>query len=156
MPDRPTGHPKRRKRTEPVLPPPREHVLQRQFITLVRILAKRHPELESLHSTPNGGNRDAITGALLKAEGALSGVPDLVLPALGRGADGQVWGAFWIEFKAAKGQISPEQRLHQARLRRQGQLVANVRDPEVALALCLDYLGGRLTTDATGEPLRKA
>ena len=40
----------------------------------------RWPALQWLHHIPNGGARDAITGAKLKAEGVKPGVPDLCLP----------------------------------------------------------------------------
>lgn len=50
---------------------------------------------------PNGGNRDAITGAIMKAEGVKRGVPDIYIPE---------W-RLWIEFKRIKGSvISDEQR----------------------------------------------
>ena len=39
-----------------------------------------HPELEWLHAIPNGGKRDKIEAAHLKAQGVKSGVPDLFLP----------------------------------------------------------------------------
>lgn len=49
---------------------------------------------------PNGGNRDMITGSIMKAEGVTRGVPDLYVPA---------W-HLWIEFKRIKGSaISMEQ-----------------------------------------------
>ena len=39
-----------------------------------------HPELEWLHAIPNGGKRNKIEAAHLKAQGVKSGVPDLFLP----------------------------------------------------------------------------
>ena len=38
------------------------------------------PELGLLFAVPNGGRRDAVTGARLKAEGVKAGVPDVWLP----------------------------------------------------------------------------
>lgn len=35
-----------------------------------------------MYAIPNGGRRDAITGARLKAEGVLAGVPDIFWPSL--------------------------------------------------------------------------
>lgn len=37
-------------------------------------------ELEWLHAIPNGGNRDARTAALMKAEGVRRGIADVFLP----------------------------------------------------------------------------
>ena len=51
---------------------------------------------------PNGGKRDAVAGAKLKAMGALPGVPDLYI----------AWEdhTLWIELKAPKGTVSEAQR----------------------------------------------
>ena len=65
-----------------------EHVEQREFVRWfrqtfpVRILA-----------IPNGSQRSRTTGAKLKAEGVVAGVPDLFIPS---------W-LLWIEMKRADG-----------------------------------------------------
>jgi hypothetical protein len=41
---------------------------------------KKYPELKWFHAIPNGGLRDKITAAKLKAEGVKSGVSDCMLP----------------------------------------------------------------------------
>lgn len=38
------------------------------------------PSLRFLHHSPNGGKRDAFTGAQMKALGVKTGFPDLILP----------------------------------------------------------------------------
>ena len=38
------------------------------------------PDLELLHAIPNGGKRDKVTAAKLKAEGVKAGIPDIFLP----------------------------------------------------------------------------
>jgi hypothetical protein len=55
-------------------------------------------------SIPNGGRRDAITGAMLKLEGARKGACDLLLLQK-RGK----WGALLVELKTETGRLSPEQ-----------------------------------------------
>ena len=40
----------------------------------------KYPMLAYMHAIPNGGRRDAITAARMKAEGVKSGVPDIFLP----------------------------------------------------------------------------
>lgn len=65
------------------------------------------PRLAMLHHSPNGGKRDAFTGAQMKALGTKAGFPDLVLPvkSYDRYYDGLA-----IEMKAEKGRTSEEQR----------------------------------------------
>ena len=54
-----------------------EHHLQCEC---VRYFNLRYPHLKGrLFAVPNGGRRDAITGAKLKAEGVVPGVSDLIL-----------------------------------------------------------------------------
>lgn len=51
-----------------------------------------------LFAIPNGGHRDAVTGAMLKAEGVRAGVPDLFLAVPKHPRHG-----LFIEMKKAKG-----------------------------------------------------
>lgn len=67
----------------------------------------RRPCLKHLRHIPNGGARDARTGARLKAEGVRAGTWDYVLPVVMREAgmlDGNAppqlrWPGLWIELK---------------------------------------------------------
>lgn len=61
-------------------------------------------ELQLMFAIPNGGKRDMITAARMKAEGVKKGVPDIMLPV----ARGPYHGLF-IEMKVGKGRLSPEQ-----------------------------------------------
>ena len=58
---------------------------------------------------PNGGRRDAVTGAKLKAEGVSAGAADLIilLP---------IGNVLFVEVKTAKGRQSPEQKAFQERV----------------------------------------
>ena len=79
-------------RTRPVLndaPARTEHVEQREFVSWFR---KTYPAIRIL-AIPNGSQRSRTTGARLKAEGVVAGVPDLLVPA---------WN-LWIEMKRADG-----------------------------------------------------
>ncbi len=73
------------------------------------------PALALIFAIPNGGRRDAVTGARLKAEGVRAGVPDLFLPVARRGFHG-----LFIELKAPGGAASLEQHGWIARLRQAG------------------------------------
>lgn len=58
-----------------------EHCQQTAVFMWAAIQAKgKWPELRWLHAIPNGGLRDKITAARMKAEGAREGVPDICLP----------------------------------------------------------------------------
>lgn len=99
--------------------------------------AERLPGIALLHAIPNGGKRDVVTAARLKAEGVKPGVPDLFLPV----ARGNFHG-FYIELKTATGRTTPAQEEWIERLRIQGYAVAVCRGwVDAATRLCR-YLGG--------------
>lgn len=52
------------------------------------IFHQKFPELCMLHAVPNGGQRDAVVGAKLKATGVRAGVPDLFLDVARHGMHG--------------------------------------------------------------------
>ena len=82
----------------------------------VRWFRMQHRPLELLlFSVPNGGARSVVTGAILKAEGALRGVADLLLLVPSNGYHG-----LCIEMKAAKGRQSPHQKLWEQAVTAQG------------------------------------
>jgi hypothetical protein len=69
-------------------------------VRLVSWFRRAYPNIR-IFAIPNGGGRTTGTGAALKAEGVVAGVPDLFCPA---------WN-LWIEMKRSKGgRLSPEQK----------------------------------------------
>ena len=80
--------------------PQSESSLQQFCVKWFRL---QHPD-KTLYSVPNGGIRNTVTAAILKAEGALAGVPDLFLmhPA-GR------YHGLYIEMKFGKNGLTAEQ-----------------------------------------------
>lgn len=112
-----------------------EHAEQAALIRWAQIQACRLPALGLLFAIPNGGRRDAVTGARLKAEGVRAGVPDLCLPWPAGG-----WHGLWIELKAAGGSASPEQRQWIGRLRAAGYRAEVCVGWEAAARVLLDYL----------------
>ena len=80
-----------------------EHNIQ---VAIVQYLRLRGFEVFAI---PNGGRRDAVTGAKLKAEGVSAGVADMIiLFPLGN--------VLFVEVKTAKGRQSPEQKAFQERV----------------------------------------
>lgn len=75
---------------------------------------------------PAGEKRSAFAGAKLKAYGARAGVPDLYFRWSG--------GVGWLELKADKGVVSPEQRRFMEQVEQLGDKVAVVRTLEVVEA----------------------
>lgn len=79
---------------------------QQALIQWVKCHEVKFPQLRCLFSVPNGGYRSARTAGVMKSEGVRRGVWDLFLPV----PMGHHSGLF-IEMKAGKGRLSPEQKL---------------------------------------------
>lgn len=97
--------------------------------------AEEHPELGLLFAVPNGGRRDAVTGARLKAEGVKAGVPDVWLPVARGGFHGLV-----IELKAGARRASREQAAWMGALAREGYAVSLCYGADEAKGEILNYL----------------
>lgn len=80
-----------------------ESRIQRSCVMWFRM---QYPRLGSLlFAVPNGGARSVVTGAILKSEGVVAGVADLLLLVPSRGFHG-----LCIEMKTAKGRQSQTQK----------------------------------------------
>lgn len=86
-----------------------EEIEQARLVKWSHKVAVRNviPDLQWLHHSPNGGKRDAFTGAQMKALGTKAGFPDLVLPVK---AANHLYVGLAIEMKADKGKTSDEQK----------------------------------------------
>ena len=83
-----------------------EHRLK---VALVNWFGYEYPKLKHLLiAIPNGGKRHIKTARKLKAEGAKSGVPDLILAVVHRG----YYGGLWIEMKVKPNKPSPNQKAY--------------------------------------------
>ena len=122
---------------------PSEHQEQVQVCAwLDGIAALRWPHLAIVDgrlpyfAVPNGGNRNAITGAKLKCEGVRAGVPDLVLMIARRPFHGLL-----VEMKRIKGGvISPAQDLWFDALPLLGYDIAVCEGHVEAIEVITDYL----------------
>ena len=83
-----------------------EDDIQRACIMWLEMMRKRG-RLE-YYAVPNGGKRNAITGAILKTLGVRAGVPDLVVLLPGNAASPPK--SVYIELKAPGGSLTPGQR----------------------------------------------
>lgn len=90
-------------------------------------------------SVPNGGRRDKVTGAVLKREGALAGVSDLLLLVARGGFHG-----LCIEMKAGKGRQQDSQRRFERNVAGQGYCYVVCRSLEEFMERVDAYMKGRL------------
>lgn len=94
------------------------------------------PELELMHHIPNGGSRNKIEAARLKAQGVKSGVPDIFLPVARKGFHG-----LYIELKRKKsGVVSESQSKWLGALMEQGYMTAVCYGAEQAINVIKEYL----------------
>lgn len=92
-------------------PADKEHQLQ---CACVKWFRYQHPNLtHNLFAIPNGGRRDAVTGAKLKAEGVLPGVADIILL-----KQNSQYGALLIEMKTPTGKQSKAQKQWQQNIQK--------------------------------------
>ena len=114
-------------------PADEEHRLQ---VSCVRLFRMNHPHLSSLLiAVPNGGRRDAVTGAKLKAEGVVAGVSDLLLLVARGGFHG-----LCIEMKTPKGRQQDTQREWQKAVEAQGFRYALCRSVDEFISETDNYL----------------
>jgi hypothetical protein len=119
-----------------------EHGEQVALFIWAQTLWAREPRLKLMFAIPNGGLRDKITAARLKAEGVKSGVPDIMLPVQSRGFAG-----LFIELKKAKGGVvSDAQTSWKDDLTAQGYFVAVCYGWTDAMECIQWYLDKKLTT----------
>lgn len=114
-------------------PKDEEHKLQ---VTMVEWFRMQYPSMRhNLFAVPNGGRRDAVTGAKLKAEGVLAGVADLILLKSSR-----QYGALLIETKTKKGAQSDSQKEWEAKIVKDGYKYVVCRSLEEFIEVVNGYL----------------
>lgn len=97
-----------------------EHHLQVECVKWFRLAHKKDG---IIYAIPNGGKRDHTTAAEMKAEGVVSGVPDLHIPVPRNG-----YASLYIEMKNGKeGRLSDNQKEMIDKLRSLGNHVVVVR-----------------------------
>lgn len=100
----------------------------------------KYPQLEMMYHIPNGGSRNKIEAARLKAQGVKPGVPDICLPV----ARGMHHGLY-IELKRSKGgRVSGEQSEWMSKLILCGYAVAICRGWESARDVIIKYMEGQV------------
>jgi hypothetical protein len=77
-------------------------------------------------AVPNGEWRSRVTGAILKGQGVIAGVPDLILVHAGR--------TYGLELKSDNGRSTDVQRSCHARMREAGAIVSTCRGVDEAIS----------------------
>lgn len=96
------------------LPVPTESEEQQMFFEYVDFLIGRFEKAKEIYHIPNEGKRSKSTGARMKREGLVKGIPDIHLPV----AEGK-YHSLYIELKRIRGaEASKEQKDRIARLNR--------------------------------------
>lgn len=120
-------HPQRRR------PDDEEHRIQCACVNWFRLQYPDHAS--ALFAVPNGGRRDRVSGAKLKAEGVLPGVSDLIL-LLPRGRHH----GLLIEMKTERGKQSQAQRDWQRDMVHRGYKYLVIRSIDEFIDRVTDYL----------------
>lgn len=126
---------------EQIAAPGTEHAHQAALFcwaALPETLAK-YPELALMFAIPNGGERNKVTAARLKAEGVKAGVPDIFLPVPRRKNHG-----LFIEMKKEGGEPSKAQSYWRRELNLQGYAAFTCYGWLAARSLVATYLSGCL------------
>ena len=75
-------------RNKPRLPIRSEHEEQVALFKLIDLYKSRYPDLEMIAAVPNGGHRHKAVAGKMKAEGARSGYPDIIIDVARHGYHG--------------------------------------------------------------------
>jgi len=112
-----------------------EHQIQKNVFKWAKLMRVQYPALNRMFAIPNGGERNKIVAAKLKAEGVKAGVPDIFLSVARRGKHG-----LYIEMKSAKGRVRPEQREWLSELADEGYQCNVCKSFDEAVTVIVDYL----------------
>lgn len=115
---------------------PLESEEQQALFQWSNVMSAKIPELNLLVHIPNGGLRNVVVAARLRAEGTRKGFPDMILPV----ARGQ-YHSLAIELKRIKGgRVAPEQQKWLDDLSGQGWRAVVCRGFDEAKQEILNYL----------------
>lgn len=112
-----------------------EHAEAVALMRVVRLHEPKYPSLRMLFAVPNGGDRNKIVAAKMKAEGVRPGVPDYLLPVSAPGYRGLA-----VELKSMTGYASKEQKQWIADLRAAGWKAEVCRGWEQAWSVIRSYV----------------
>lgn len=133
-----------------------EHDAQAALFREVLARVGQFPALALLYAIPNGGERNVIVAARMKAEGVRKGMLDMCLPVsrmVSHGGTFHTAHALYIEMKAGQNYATPDQRAWATALMQHDNAVAFCWSAEEAFCTLLDYIAGRF--EQKPEPWKK-
>ena len=107
----------------------------------IRPKFRLYPDLELVYAIPNGGKRDKITAARLRAEGQKAGIPDIHFPVARAG-----FNSLYVEMKTTTGRLSESQEAVIPRLLAARNHVALCRNWTQAAMVIENYFNGKIIT----------
>ena len=117
---------------------PTEAQEQTELFKWAELQKCKYPELELLHHIPNGGKRNDVEAARLKAQGVKPGVPDVFLPVARKSCHG-----LYIALKRQKNaHVSDAQKKWIEALTGQGYQAEVCYGYQEAIKTILQYLKG--------------
>lgn len=124
---------------------PKEDDEQKAVFQWADLMSVQYPQLKSLYAIPNGGSRNVIEAAKLKATGTKAGVPDICLPV----AEGGFHGAYFEIKRLKGGKVSDYQRDWLKRLRDNGYYTAVCYGADDTIHTIEAYLIGSIKANHT-------
>lgn len=115
-----------------------EHAHQVALFMWASQNARHWPALRMLAAIPNGGKRDAITAARLKAEGVKAGFPDIILPVARHNCHG-----LFIELKRPKAEGLTKGR----KSANQGEWIEALRSEGYGACVCFGWLEAKIVLE---------
>lgn len=116
-----------------------EHAIQSAYFDW----AKLHPVARRAYAVPNAAKRSPRLASMMIKEGLRKGVLDVHIPVAAGGCHGM-----WIEFKAGKNTMTPEQASEVDQLSKDGFFVLVAWDTVNAIQKTSEYLAGRIQPGA--------
>jgi len=113
-----------------------------------RLQVGAYPQLRQLFHIPNGGKRNRIAGAKLKAEGVRPGVSDYLLPVMRMNWENHEieYCGLWIELKVKGNYPTPDQHEFMNDMRDQSYAAYWCFGWEQAVSILMQYMTGKPIT----------
>ena len=122
----------------------KEYRAQCAFFDWARYQSGKYPKLDLLYASANGGQRNVVVAAKLKASGVRAGIPDVHFP-VSRGG----YHSLYLEVKIKPNRLTENQKIWIALLSAAGNLVLVAWSSEEMIRQTMDYINGKYIREQT-------